>query len=235
MKTRYYLLFLLLLAETGHMCAQDSAAIYYNMAKASENIHLKSQGLEQIKKSLAIKLTDSAYYLQGQLLYPADEAIIAYSNAIELNPRNAEAYLQRGNMMIWKLHDFATAESGYNKAKEIDPKNTDVYLYTPAIKVYLHQDDSIDAEYSKGIAIDPNSRILHTARCKYRERHKNYKGALEDYNKLIELDDNYEGIPQNHNMNLILGRGICRVKSGDKTGGCSDILLAKKSLVDINA
>lgn len=56
-----------------------------------------------------------------------DNAILAYSKAIELNPKDADAYNNRGAIYdIKKEYDLAIQD--YNKAIELTPEDADLYI-----------------------------------------------------------------------------------------------------------
>ncbi len=54
------------------------------------------------------------------------KAIADYTKAIALDPKNAEAYFNRGNVK-WKLQDYKGAIADYTKAIKFDPEDVDAY------------------------------------------------------------------------------------------------------------
>ena len=60
------------------------------------------------------------------MLEQMDQAIAAYSRAIELNPNNAAAYNNRG-AAYWEKGELDRAFSDYNKAIELDPELANAY------------------------------------------------------------------------------------------------------------
>lgn len=55
-----------------------------------------------------------------------DKAIVDFNKVIELNPRHARAYYNRG--CIWSVKgDYAKAIADYSKAIELDPKDASAY------------------------------------------------------------------------------------------------------------
>ncbi len=71
-------------------------------------------------------------YLRGDY----DGAIADYTKAIELNPRNAKAYFNRGNAK-GKLEAFYAAIADYTKAIEINPRYADAYTGRGILKFVL--------------------------------------------------------------------------------------------------
>src|SRR5208283_97365 len=82
------------------------------------------------------------------------QTINDYNKAIELNPKDADAYYNRGN--AYKvLRNFKQAISDYNKAIELDPKDADAYRNRGiAYKVLGNFEQAIN-DYSKAIELDP--------------------------------------------------------------------------------
>ena len=63
------------------------------------------------------------YRLKGE----SDHAIADYTQAIEINPRYATAYFNRGNAVEAKgEHDLAIAD--YTKAIELTPQDAEVFV-----------------------------------------------------------------------------------------------------------
>lgn len=72
-----------------------------------------------------------------------DEAIIAFTAAIEINPKQVTAYIGRGNAYLSiadnNEENLAVAQADFTKAIELDEVNTEACL--GLIEVYLQQDD----------------------------------------------------------------------------------------------
>jgi Flp pilus assembly protein TadD len=119
-----------------------------------------------------------------------DEAILAYSRAIEIWPGFARAYVNRGNVYRVKgLYDEAIHDDA--KALEIDPKNSeacrgrgDAYsgkgLYEEAI-----------AEYTRALEIDPGDKRAYNNRGFAYESRNLHDEAIRDYTKALEIDPEY--------------------------------------------
>ena len=78
-----------------------------------------------------------------------EEAIIAFTAAIEIDPKRAEAYVGRGDAYVLSgdsRGNLRAARADYEKAIELDDTNTDVYLNLA--DVYIRQGD-----YDKALEI----------------------------------------------------------------------------------
>jgi uncharacterized membrane protein YhaH (DUF805 family) len=82
----------------------------------------KAQGLRSIKEVEQKNAPDKKYDEKGQY----DKAISDYNKAIEIDPRNATAYSNRGDAYAY-IDQLDKAISDYNKAIEINPRDPRAY------------------------------------------------------------------------------------------------------------
>ncbi|HTA26353.1 MAG TPA: tetratricopeptide repeat protein, partial [Bacteroidia bacterium] len=84
-------------------------------------------------------------YFQRALAYhygnpPQPELALAdYSKAIQLNPANAMAYLNRGSLYVDQFNKYDLAIADFNKTLELDPANTDA-IVNKGIAYYRKED-----------------------------------------------------------------------------------------------
>lgn len=76
------------------------------------------------------------YHKKGQY----DKAIIWYNRALEVNPQNVEAYVNRGNSYATK-GQYNLAIADYNKAIEINPKYSMAYQARQYVSVPLNMEN----------------------------------------------------------------------------------------------
>ncbi len=93
-----------------------------------------------------------AYVNKGQY----DRAIEAFNRAIEINPRHADAYNNRGLAYVNK-GQYDHAISDFNKAIEINPKNAAAYNNRGYAYVNKGQYDRAISDYTKAIEINPKN------------------------------------------------------------------------------
>ncbi|MEP6566206.1 MAG: tetratricopeptide repeat protein, partial [Mesorhizobium sp.] len=111
-----------------------------------------------------------------------DQAIAEYDRAISLASDGAEARKRR---------EAAEAAKGQSEA------NTENTHDLPAVVALLERGDALHkkrkyaraiAEYSRAVALAPNEPTAYSARALARLQKGEYDGALDDFNKAIELD-----------------------------------------------
>ena len=148
-----------------------------------------------------------------------DQAIIDYSAAIKLDPKNAIAYNNRGVAYADK-GDFNRAKTDYNQAIKLDPNYAIAYnnrgnLYS-AIKDY----DRAIIDFNKAIKLDPKIPIIYNNRgCVYSEK-KDYTRAIADFTQAIKLDPNF--------ANPYYNRGVTYSEKKDYTRAIADFTQAIK-------
>jgi superkiller protein 3 len=83
-----------------------------------------------------------------------DEAVTAYNNAIELDPKYANPYTNLGNVLFiqGKLDEAIAA---HRKAIELDPKSDSAYVNLAGMLVLQEKPDEAAAAYRKAIELDP--------------------------------------------------------------------------------
>ena len=124
------------------------------------------------------------------------QAILDYSKAIEIDPRNAEAYLKRGlayakqyqrgdyfNEGVW---DKAIAD--FSKVIEIEPRNVEVYFKRADLYRKKGQYSMAILDYSKVIEIDPRNAEAYYERGYVYDWKGKLGQAIADYTKVIEID-----------------------------------------------
>ena len=134
------------------------------------------------------------YYKEGQELVQSgekdklDEAVAAYTKAIELNPQSAKAYVGRANARTSK--DCEKAIEDCNKAIEIDPKNSDAYLTFGKIYSKWKKDyEAAFADYNQVVMLDPQNVEARLNRGYFYQKKKDFGKAIEDFTAVINNKD----------------------------------------------
>ena len=154
----------------------------------------KKSDLVNTEKKLkeAIQLddkNDEAYFELGNLeLFGKvfDEALVYYTKAISINPKNDMYYLSRGTAKM--LLPDLTAIEDFNKSIELNPKNELAYFCLG--KIYCnfgYFEESLEylnksIQYSNGK--DENMYIF---RAGIKMALKDYNGAISDYKKALTI------------------------------------------------
>ncbi|HRH40400.1 MAG TPA: tetratricopeptide repeat protein [Pyrinomonadaceae bacterium] len=114
------------------------------------------------KNAEAEKLCNSGLNLIVQ--QKLDQAISAFTKAIELDPTYDDAYNHRGDAYNWKK-DYDLAIGDLTKAIEINPKR--LYLYIHRGSTYFIEGKRYElaiADYTKAIELNPKNDSLYRMR-----------------------------------------------------------------------
>jgi len=139
-------------------------------------------------------------------------AISDYTKAIELNPKFANAFYNRGCVKR-KIGDYNGAISDYTKAIELDPNFLDAYYNRGNVRFDNGDYNGAISDYTKAIELNPNLVDAYYNRGNVKYKIGDYNGAISDYTKAIEL---------NPTAFLYSNRGSVKYKIGDYDGAISD-------------
>ena len=174
--------------------------------------------------------TAQKYYEQGegfQYSHLFEKGIESFTKSIELDPKYFQSYQGRGYCKI-KLDNYKAALEDFSKVIELVPNFSQAYFFRGMCKIKLQ-------DY-KGAVVDEDAAILHKkpenlppdgslARCYFMRGVAKFmleqtKEALEDFNQAMNQSPSDE---------IVLWRGKCKLKLGDKKGACEDFDLARQS------
>ena len=124
-----------------------------------------------------------ADYIQGNL----PQAIVDYSKAIEMIPRDARLYYARG-LVYGKENNLAQASADYAKAIEIDPKIAPAYFNLGIISDAQGKIPQAIAYYDNVIELNPKDAWAYNDRGIDFAKQGELSKAILDYNKAIEID-----------------------------------------------
>jgi len=164
-----------------------------------------------------------AYLTEGQALKERgdlDEAIRAYTMAIERDPAFAEAYYHRGR--VWQdLRDLKAAIEDYNRALDLDPRLAMAFEDRALVREELGDVPGAMADYDRAIELNPESGRTYTNRAVARRKLGDVSGAIADHTRAIELlpDSPQKAIP-------FFNRGNARQAQGDLAGAIADFTRA---------
>ena len=126
-----------------------------------------------------------------------DQAVEAYSKAIELRPFFADAYVGLGDAKAAKS-DIDGAIVAYQKALVYNPVNPRVHMSLG--KIYYGEKglyyEAVTA-YKRAIDLDPHSVDARMGLGEVYEEKGLYKDAVEEYRRVIELDGKHTGAMYN--------------------------------------
>ena len=133
-------------------------------------------------------------------------AMADFSKAIELNPRDALAYRNRGVSYGRKgQHDLAIADFG--KAIELNPKDEQAYLIGVYLTTKKDSHDLAIADFSKAIELNPKSAAAYNQRGFTFLLMGKYDAAAKDIKKSLELNpDQIEAIMSMAELYSVTGK-----------------------------
>lgn len=155
------------------------------------------------------------FYLSLISSYLSDHngALQYINKAIELNPRIAEAYTNKGTINT-KLGYLKDAMADYNKAIVLNPFESMAFFDRGLLKYDLGDINSALSDFDKAISLNPAYATAHNSRGFCKEELGDKTGALSDFNKAIELNPNCAPAINN--------RGLIKKELGDKKGAMED-------------
>lgn len=116
-----------------------------------------------------------------------NEAIAAYTNAINLSTEDAENYYNRGEVYL-DLKKYDKAIEDYTKALKLNPKDDVAYNDRGYCYNELGEYKKAIEDFIKAIELDPQDAAAYSNRGYAYDELGKYKEAIEDYTKAIELD-----------------------------------------------
>ena len=140
-------------------------------------------------------------------------AIANYSQAIQINPNNPDAYYRRG-VAYTNLNNYQAALENFNQVLRLSPKNTYAYFYRGFVRSQLKDYKGGFADADFALRLDPNFGIGYGSRGFARFGQGDKSGAIADFDKMIQLLPN---LAQAYSM-----RGIARAELPDKPGAIAD-------------
>ena len=175
-------------------------------------------------------------------------AIIAYNEAIRLNPNLAEAYNNRG-IVRDELGDKPGAIDDYNLAIKFNPNLAQAYNNRGVVRKELGDKPGAIDDFNQAIKINPNDADAYYNRGIVRKELGDKQGAIDDYTLAIKFNPNLaqayynrgndyrksganqeaiqdysQAIKINPNFTeSYYNRGVARYALGDKQGAISDL------------
>jgi tetratricopeptide (TPR) repeat protein len=146
-------------------------------------------------------------------------AIKHYTQAITINPQDAEAYYNRG-LVKYALGDKAGAIADFTQAITINPQLAEAYSNRGLAKSALGDKAGAIKDYTQAITINPQYAIAYSNRGNAKDDLGDKAGAIKDYTQAITINPQLAIAYYN--------RGVAKYESGDKAGAIKDLETAKQ-------
>ena len=139
---------------------------------------------------------------EGNRLKDHNAALAAYTEAVELNPKLAMAYNNRGYTYT-ELGRYELAMSDLNKALELEPKLAIAYNNRGRVFSRWNQYEHAIADYNKALELNPNYATAYNNRGYTYDDLKEYDRAVSDYTRAIELNPTFAMAYNNRGFTLM--------------------------------
>jgi tetratricopeptide (TPR) repeat protein len=130
------------------------------------------------------------YFHMGMVqsqLGASSNALLAFSEAIRLEPTNIMAHLMCGNVKL-DIQDFSAAQIDFESAMELSPTNQPAVLGRGLCKFAMKDFKGADADFTTAIGLETNDSTAFNYRGLARANLRTFDAALEDLNKAIEFE-----------------------------------------------
>jgi|GEM_PF-6818053 len=198
---------------------------YYKKNKDQNQFKLK-EAIEMMSNAIKVN-DDSKYYSLRAILKLKckiddnyfNDSIEDINKAIELDPKNADAYFCKGEI---KKHfkEYQEAILNYNKAIELDPKKAGYYYNVGYCKYELKQYKEAINNLDLAIELDSIKSYYYNNRCANKAALKQYKEAIDDLDIAIELDP--------HEVRYYYNRGKLKLQLNLKQEAAKDFIKANE-------
>ncbi|MEG3942249.1 tetratricopeptide repeat-containing serine protease family protein, partial [Microcoleus sp. w2-18aC4] len=114
-------------------------------------------------------------------------SVVAYTQAIVLNPNYADAYFSRGTVR-YKLGDEQSAIADFNQALKINPSYAEAYYNRGVARYDLGDKQGAVADFNQALRINPNSVDSYNYRGVARYDLGDKQGAVADFNQALRIN-----------------------------------------------
>ena len=179
------------------------AALLLSRQRWDEALALATEALELVPNDLDWSVIKEKAQGQGknkvewikegnnlQDLKRFDEALVAYDQAIRLDPNYAEAYLGRGNV-LFDLKRYDEALTAYNQAIQLNSTYAFGYHGRGNVLFDLKRYDEALAAYNQAIQLNSTYAFGYLSKGNALIELKRYDEALASYDRAIQLNSTY--------------------------------------------
>ena len=162
--------------------SDDEEAEMRDLRKSVSGDMLAGGALNAQRDRLADTLQE---FMQSRLAKtPEDKTISNYDRAISINPNDAVAYNNRGNVSA-NVGEYDKAIADYDRAISINPNDAVAYNNRGLAYTNIGEYDRAIADYNRAIAIDPNLAVAYHNRGDAYTKIGEHARAAADYNRAV--------------------------------------------------
>jgi tetratricopeptide (TPR) repeat protein len=152
-----------------------------------------------------------------------DRAIKDFDEAIRLKPDNASAFVNRAKT-YWSTGEYDRSARDYGEAIRLKPTLEAVWNGRCWIYAIMGELEAALADCNEALRLERSAATLDSRGLIHLKMGK-WDLAIDDYSSALRLDPKLAG--------SLYGRGLAKLKTGDTTGGNTDISAAKEIESDI--
>ncbi|MCY4557217.1 MAG: tetratricopeptide repeat protein [Chloroflexi bacterium] len=244
--------------------APNSLSINYQLLQQADGADVTNNG-EEVERNEEITFLEEEDALKGapeaaahvssgiekQKIGDYDGAIADFDRAIEIDPENVGAFVNRA-VCKQNKDDHLGAIADWDCALELKPDDGGWYVNRGIVKETIGDYDGALADYTRAAEVEPDYEVAYIARAYIKTQKGDYEGAIADYDRVIELwpdnaaafDD--RGLAKRHQGNIdeaivdfdraielqpsnadyYLNRGTAKASAKDYLGAISDFARA---------
>ena len=139
------------------------------------------------RRELALTYKDRGVAHAGKGEY--DRAILAYDQALRLDPNYVEAYCGRGSN-YWSKGKHERAIQDFNQALQFDPHCARAYYGRGVVYASKGEYDGAIHAYNQALRIDPNYVKAYNGRGSAYWHQGQFGRSIQDFNQALQLDPN---------------------------------------------
>jgi tetratricopeptide (TPR) repeat protein len=205
-----------------------SVEAYFWRARAQKFLLQKERAYADLTQAMRLQPAFILAYLERARISPLAIGRKDLNYVVRMRPDWARGYYERARHLTYAVNspaevDFSSVLTDLNRAIEIDPKFVDAYRLRASIKSKSHNDvNGAMEDLNQVIRYDPDDLYAYEQRADLRLKAKDYRGAVEDFSRTIELAlgaSNTGAIALRH---LYSGRSKARYEIGDGIGSHND-------------
>ncbi|HEX6608828.1 MAG TPA: tetratricopeptide repeat protein, partial [Chloroflexia bacterium] len=200
--------------DTAVAAAPQDPAVYKARADYYVNNRRLAAAVADYQKALSFAPDDAgiwialgrAYITYDEAIQPQpDQALAAFGHALQVDPRNAQAYYWRARVYQDYKSDRADALADINQAITIGPPTADMYYLRATLEGQLANDKAQLLDLQRAVTLEPKNTQVYIWLAEYYAAHQQYDRTAETLTRLIAVDNNYYYYGARSEIYLLLG------------------------------